>query len=201
MNYFVNNEFMDTTASTHLRTTRGALIASDASQVREGEETWMPDTSMPESDIHHGGCGCGAVRYRTQGQPVRTGVCHCRYCQTRTGSAFGVSVYFQNAKVVKVSGELKDYTFETESGRSFTTRFCTSCGTTVFWSLAMSPDLTGVAGGTFDPPTFWYPISREIFTRSAAPFVHTDLPEKHETTASYAPVRQDTENLRGGGRG
>lgn len=147
-------------------------------------------------DIHEGGCQCGALRFRTTGQPVKAAVCHCRYCQTRTGSAFGVSAYFPRA-AVQLSGEAKDYSFTTESGRSFTTHFCPTCGSNVLWSLGMSPELIGIAAGSFDPPSFWFPISREIFTRSAAPFVHTDLPEKSETTASYAPVQADPAALRG----
>lgn len=149
------------------------------------------------TDIHQGGCHCGAVRYQTTGQPVKAAVCHCRYCQTRTGSAFGVNAYFPDDKVQVLSGRLKNYRFTTESGRSFTTRFCVDCGTNLFWTLEMTPGLVGVAAGSFDPPTFWFPISREIFTRSAAPFVQTDLPEKSETTASYAPVHPDPAALRG----
>lgn len=153
---------------------------------------------MVEGEIHEGGCLCGAVRFRTYGEPVKAAVCHCRYCQLRTGSAFGVSAYFPNQQVELLLGELKSYAFQTESGRSFTTRFCPTCATTVFWSLGMSPELTGMAVGTFDPPTFWFKIGREIFTRTAANFVHTDLPEKHETTGSYAPVQQDKAALAGG---
>ncbi len=149
-----------------------------------------------QMEHHTGGCQCGAVRYETTGLPSKAAVCHCRYCQTRTGSAFGVSAYFPK-EAVKITGPLTDYSFVTESGRRFTTRFCPTCGTNVFWSLEMSPDLIGVAAGTFDPPTFWFPISREIFTRSAAPFVHTDLPEKSETTASYNPVAEDRPQMRG----
>ncbi len=149
------------------------------------------------SETHQGGCQCGAIRYQTRGQPARTVVCHCRYCQVRTGSAFGVSVYFRTEDVTLLRGALKDYTFETESGRRFTTRFCPHCGTTVLWGLGLAPELVGVAGGTFDPPTFWYEVKREIFTRSAAPFVRNDLAEHHETTASYAPVRLDPAALRG----
>lgn len=147
---------------------------------------------------HAGGCLCGAVRYRVRGAPVKTALCHCRYCQLRTGSAFGLSAYFRNDQVDLLQGELKTYEFLTESGRSFATRFCTVCGTTLFWSLGMSPDLTGVAGGTFDPPTFWFPVTREIFTRSAAPFVRNDIVDKSETTASYAPKRPDGPALSGG---
>lgn len=148
-------------------------------------------------DRHAGGCQCGQLRYEVVGQPVKAAVCHCRYCQTRTGSAFGVSAYFPRDKVT-VTGPTKDYSFTTESGRSFTTHFCPNCGSNVLWSIGLTPDLIGVAAGSFDPPSFWFPISREIFTRSAAPFVHTDLPEKSETTASYAPVQDDPTALKGG---
>lgn len=149
-------------------------------------------------DIHEGGCACGAVRYRTEGQPAKTAVCHCRYCQLRTGSAFGVSVYFPRDHVTHLAGDLQDYTFQTESGRGFTTRFCSRCGTTVFWRLEMFEDLLGIAGGTFDPPSFWYDVNREIFTRSKAPFVQLDVVESVDTTSSYAPKCEDPAPLRGG---
>jgi hypothetical protein len=156
---------------------------------------------MVEGEIHEGGCLCGAARFRTKGEPVKSAVCHCRYCQVRTGSAFAVSTYFPNEKVELLQGALNSYSFQTESGRGFTTKFCPACATTVFWSVEVTPELTGVAAGTFDPPTFWFNISREIFTRSAAPFVHTDFTEKHETTGSYAPVQQDKAALAGGNNG
>ncbi|WP_298497775.1 GFA family protein [uncultured Maritimibacter sp.] len=79
-------------------------------------------------EIHEGGCHCGGVRYRTTGRPHKSAICHCRYCQTRTGSAFGVSAYFDAAQVTVLSGDLKSYAFTTESGRSFETQSCTTCG-------------------------------------------------------------------------
>ena len=39
--------------------------------------------------IHEGGCLCGAVRYRVEGEPALSSVCNCTSCQRRTGSAFG----------------------------------------------------------------------------------------------------------------
>lgn len=148
-------------------------------------------------DIHEGGCACGAVRYRTSGAPEKTAACHCRYCQLRTGSAFGVSAYFKADNLTYLQGELKDFTFRTESGRGFTTRFCPTCGTSVFWQLEMFGDMVGVAGGTFDPPTFWFDVNREIFTRSKAAFARLDVAESMETTASYAPTCDDPAPRRG----
>lgn len=142
---------------------------------------------MSDQDRHSGGCLCGAVRYHTEGQPKKTAVCHCRYCQLRTGSAFGVSVYFAQDQLTQSQGELRDYTYQTDSGRAFTTRFCPTCGTTLFWQLELFPGMVGVAGATFDPPSFWYDVRREVFTRSSAPFVNLDLPERSDTSSSYAP--------------
>lgn len=48
--------------------------------------------------MHEGGCSCGKVRYATTSDVRRAVVCRCRYCQTRTGSAFGISVYFDKAE-------------------------------------------------------------------------------------------------------
>ncbi len=142
-------------------------------------------------EIHHGGCQCGEVRFATMGQPERTGVCHCRHCQLRTGSAFGVSVYFSQKNLDVINGAPKIYRFETETGRMFSTHFCASCGTNVFWTLEALEGLVGVAGGCFDPPTFWYDITRETFTRSKAPFVCLGVAQSLETSPGYRPKSGD----------
>ena len=94
---------------------------------------------MSEKELHSGGCSCGAVRYETLGNPTRVAVCHCRYCQTRTGSAFGMNVYFEDSQIQITSGELKDYSFFNNAKRQFHNRFCPNGGTTVFWSIEMRP--------------------------------------------------------------
>ena len=78
---------------------------------------------MNNLEKHSGGCACGKVRYHSIGKPVRTGLCHCRYCQLRTGTAFGISVYFNIDKVKIEPGELKKYSFTTENGNKFETNF------------------------------------------------------------------------------
>jgi hypothetical protein len=152
---------------------------------------------MSDAETHTGGCQCGAVRYRTTGQPDKAAVCHCRYCQLRTGSAFGVSVYFRDAAVTLERGELRSFTFQTESGRPFTNRFCPECGTSVFWTLGLFPGMTGIAGGTFDPPSFWYDVKREVFTRSKAPFVQLCIADSDETSSAYVPTCDDPAHRKG----
>jgi hypothetical protein len=39
-----------------------------------------------------GGCQCGKVRYRLDGEPLALTMCHCTECQRQSGSAFGMSL-------------------------------------------------------------------------------------------------------------
>lgn len=118
------------------------------------------------TDVHEGGCVCGGVRYRTFGAPKRVSACACSWCQKRTGSALGISVYFLKTDVEFVQGSLQSYRLTSDAGRWIETGFCRSCGSTVTWTLEFRPDFRGIAGGTFDPPTFWYPLERFVFARS-----------------------------------
>ena len=152
---------------------------------------------MENKEKHSGGCACGKVRFYSIGKPVKTGLCYCRYCQLRTGTAFGISVYFIKDNLVIESGNLKKYPFTTESGNTFETSFCTNCGTSMFWTLSHMPDLMGAAGGTYDPPTFWFDIHREIFKRTKPEYVSINCPENHETSPTYNPKTDDPPRLSG----
>ena len=138
------------------------------------------------SDIHTGGCFCGAVRYSTKGEPARTAVCHCRYCQLRTGTAFGISVYFKTDQVTFNDANLDTFSYETESGNKAITSRCSNCGTTVSWRISIDAlkDFVGIAGGTFDPQHFGMTLSGKCshdLKRTSARSRH----QKHTKTAPY----------------
>ena len=61
------------------------------------------------TDIHEGGCVCGDVRYRIIGAPILATVCHCKFCQKRTGSAFSQSVVFEVEQVEFSGGPRTTY--------------------------------------------------------------------------------------------
>ena len=125
------------------------------------------------------------VRYEVNGNPQVSAVCHCRYCQLRSGSAFGTLVYFSEENFKIISGKCNTYKFISESGYNWTNQFCKTCATTLTSRLEIKPGHVGVAGGTFDPPTFWYNIVTEVFTRSKAHFVGEIPTEKKSKTIHY----------------
>ena len=93
-------------------------------------------------------CCCRAIGIEVEGLPARHGVCHCDNCKRRTGSAFGISAYFQDHQIVRYIGETSVY----EKGSRFGDQirhFCSKCGTTLYWTLGNWADHTGIAGGCF----------------------------------------------------
>jgi hypothetical protein len=118
------------------------------------------------SDIHEGGCACGAVRFRVTGQPVVGMACHCRFCQQRLGTAFALVAYFDEKSIEFTSGERSLYEHRSdESGRWLKLEFCPRCGTTLSHTAEVRPGLRSIAVGTFDDPG-WVRIERHIWTRS-----------------------------------
>jgi len=144
------------------------------------------------ADIHEGGCVCGAVRYKTSGPPKRVSACACTWCQKRTGSAFGLSVYFDENDVEFLQGSLRKYRLTSDTGRWVESEFCEVCGSTVTFTLELRAGLRGIAGGTFDQPTFWYDLEAFIFARSKPAWL--TLPEGlevHETAPYHPSVTPD----------
>ncbi len=119
------------------------------------------------ADTHEGGRLCGAVRYRVVGHPIETLICHCTYCQRRTGSAFGLAVYCNEQDVEITRGVLTPYEYRSdESQRWLRMEFCPTCGTSVTWTVEALSGARAIAGGTFDDPN-WSHIQRHYWTRSA----------------------------------
>jgi hypothetical protein len=95
-------------------------------------------------------CCCKQVSITVSENPVMNSVCNCTNCKLRTGSAFGVSMYFKTESVVKITGETKIYKlWHKELSHEQNRHFCVQCGTTLFWYVSTMPHLIGVAGGCF----------------------------------------------------
>ena len=79
-----------------------------------------------------GGCQCGAVRYRVDGDLGRASICHCRMCQKALGNAFGPFVSALAKDVAWTRGAPKHF----QSSNMVRRGFCGDCGTplTFEWS-------------------------------------------------------------------
>lgn len=124
---------------------------------------------------HEGGCLFGSVRYKVTGDPYIAVTCHCKFCQLRTGSAFGIGVFFPKENIEFTSGAMKTYQYQSdETHRHIDINFCVNCGTSVTWTAEFLPKYQALAGGSFDDPS-WFKINRHVWTRSALPWViHPD---------------------------
>lgn len=95
-------------------------------------------------------CACGQASITVKGQPTLLGICHCNNCKRRTGSAFGISAYFDRAAVAEQHGKTRVYAFHHKSQCHDQERhFCEDCGTTLYWFISTLPDKIGIAGGCF----------------------------------------------------
>lgn len=96
-------------------------------------------------------CACGQASITVNAVPSLLGVCHCTNCKRRTGSAFGISAYFERSDVVSQAGATSVYAFHhAELGHDQERHFCTACGTTLFWYVSSMPKKIGIAGGCFE---------------------------------------------------
>ena len=125
---------------------------------------------MSDGTVHEGGCVCGATRFKAAGHPLRVTICHCRWCQRRTGSAFGVEVVFDRSQV-RVEGDSigRHRHVSDESGRWLDMEFCRRCGSNLGLMVEVAPEIRSLPAGAFDDPTWItperYPF-RHVYTRS-----------------------------------
>ena len=78
-----------------------------------------------------GHCLCGYVKYQAQIDPERVAVCHCKDCQVHSASAYGVVAHIAGGFQL-LSGELKTYVKEADSGTRRALTFCPECGTRIY---------------------------------------------------------------------
>ena len=116
-----------------------------------------------------GGCLCGDVRYSLLEDPIALHACHCPNCQTRTGSAFGMTMITQRKSVKVLEGEPGLYSFTTRDGLAKRTRCCPNCATCV-WGEVGDTGLIALQPGTLDDTAWLQPIGH-IFASCAQPWI------------------------------
>ncbi len=77
---------------------------------------------------HSGGCQCGAVRYRIDGDLGNAGICHCRMCQKASGNAALPLVSAPAAALHWTRGKVSEFRTTPVTARGF----CSQCGTPLY---------------------------------------------------------------------
>jgi hypothetical protein len=113
---------------------------------------------------------CGSIRYVSVGDPERVTLCHCTWCQRRTGTAFGTEAVFQKERLRFSGLEPSSYRHTSdESGRWLEVYFCPRCGTNLGFTLQAVPEVRTVPAGTYDDPAWLSPERmkfRHVFART-----------------------------------
>ena len=117
---------------------------------------------------YEGGCHCGSVRFELSATPKGGTACHCKACQRRTGSDYGLSVWVDPSTLISFTGPTKIFTRRGDSGNEVRYEFCENCGTTLRWSVPALGDRFVYAGGTFDDMSITT-VFGEMYTEVAGP--------------------------------
>jgi hypothetical protein len=119
---------------------------------------------------HEGGCACRKVRYllrQTGGmQPY---ACHCRDCQTRSGSAVMLNLHI-GLDGLEVSGELIQAEVAKPDGSTVTQFACPACLTRIYSSSSARPGAGILRAGTLDASNELRPAVH-LWTASKQPWL------------------------------
>ena len=106
---------------------------------------------------YEGGCHCGRVKFRVQGDLERVSVCNCSICTMK--GIIHMEVSREGFELLRGDDALSTYTFGTEVAKH---TFCRHCGIHSFYTPRSRPDgfsvnvrcLEGVDLGSLHPSLF-----------------------------------------------
>jgi hypothetical protein len=93
---------------------------------------------------YHGGCLCGAIRYRLTDEPLTLYACHCADCQRESGSSFGLSMILSRTALDLLQGEPQHYAITLPDGRQKHGAFCGACATRLWSEPVKFPQVVNV---------------------------------------------------------
>lgn len=103
-----------------------------------------------------GGCYCGAVRYKAEGDPIMKGQCYCRECQYITGGGPNIFMAMPASGFTYTKGTPKQFT-RTDLEQPVTREFCGQCGTHIVTRPRRFPGVILKVGTLDDPKIFGGP--------------------------------------------
>ena len=143
--------------------------------------------SKQKSEIHKGGCLCGAVRYEAKGTPVVVAHCHCEDCQRSSGAGHTTGAMFATADF-NLQGTVGQYSHPSNKGTRVTKVFCPVCGSSILGRNDGTDNYVTVSLGTFDDSSM-FEAQVTIFARNRK---HWDVMDEtlptYETQPDWKPA-------------
>jgi hypothetical protein len=118
-----------------------------------------------------GGCYCGAVRFRAEGDPIFKGQCHCRECQYISGGHPNAVMGLPDAQFRYTKGKPREFR-RSDLENPVTREFCAECGTHLLARSKALPGAVLVKVGTFDDPSVYGAPQMVIYTMDKQSFHH-----------------------------
>ncbi len=126
-----------------------------------------------------GGCLCGGVRYRYDGEIDEISMCHCSRCRKAQGSAFAAVSPIETARFEVTSGRELLKEFRDRPGKARV--FCSRCGSPIYSARDARPEERRLRLGTVETP-FACENAYHIFVGSKASWdaITDELPRHDE---------------------
>jgi hypothetical protein len=118
-----------------------------------------------------GGCYCGAVRYKAEGDALFRGQCHCRECQYISGGQTNLVMGMPDTGFSYTKGEPKAFQ-RSDLEKPVSREFCGACGTHLVSRAPAMPGATLLKIGTFDDPSVFEGPQVAIYTIDKQSFHH-----------------------------
>lgn len=133
---------------------------------------------LVERTVAGGGCMCGAVRFRAEGDTLFRGYCHCADCRRASGAPVMAFVAYRTGDV-EWTGEARVY----RSSPGVSRTFCEECGTSLTYEDERLHGEVYIAVGAFDEPEKFAPEVHGYFSRRLSWLDIRDELPRHESSS------------------
>jgi hypothetical protein len=128
-----------------------------------------------------GSCHCGLITYEAEVDPAMVTMCHCPDCQILSGTAFRTLVPARRENFKLITGEPKTYLKTTGCGTERGTRsnqsFCDECGSAIYSSAEIAPQIFMLRLGTIRQRADLIPKS-QMYCQSRLNWISGAWPQK-----------------------
>jgi len=145
-------------------------------------ELWAPAEEAPKAAKParyplEGGCLCRALRFRIAAPPIRSGYCHCRFCQLNSGAPVVAWVEVPIG-AFSYAGAAPGVFRSSSWGQR---EFCPACGSFVLYREQQAPKTVSINTASLDDPSSFPPTHHIYASRRVAWFdTADDLPRYDE---------------------